>query len=278
VERTALGWEAHFASQVDPVETVRRVVGEERGAYRLAEDVEGTSGSGTKPPLPTRSGAGSRSRRRRKRWTATATRSTNMRVLFAALAAILALHQADGANTYSVRLDTSKGAIVIEVHPDWAPLGADRFRELVAAGYYDDNRFFRVVAGRWAQFGINGNPLVASAWRSRTIPDDPRKMSNVRGTVAFAFAVPNGRTTQVYIALTDLSATQDAQGFAPFGRVVRGMDVADRLNPEYGENSGSGIRAGRQQPLFDGGNAYLDREFPRLDRILRAQILGETGR
>ena len=175
---------------------------------------------------------------------------------------------------YNVRLDTSKGVVVVAVHRDWAPHGADRFYELVTSGYYDDNRFFRVVAGRWAQFGIHGDPQVAAAWRTRTIPDDPRKVSNTRGTVAFAFAVPDGRTTQVYIALSDLSATQDAQGFAPFGRVVDGMEVADRLNAEYGENAGSGIRAGRQQPLFAGGNAYLDREFPRLDRIIRARIAG----
>ena len=175
---------------------------------------------------------------------------------------------------YRVQLDTTKGPIVIEVHRDWAPHGADRFYELVTSGYYDDNRFFRVVAGRWAQFGINGDPSVAKTWREKTIPDDPRKQSNVRGTVAFAFASPNGRATQVYIALGDLSSTQDAQGFAPFGRVVSGP--ADALNSEYGEQSGSGIRAGRQQPLYDlngGGNAYLDREFPRLDRILRARIL-----
>jgi homoserine O-acetyltransferase len=174
---------------------------------------------------------------------------------------------------FTVQLETSKGAIVIDVQRDWAPHGADRFHELVTSGYYNDSRFFRVVAGRWAQFGINGDPAVAQAWRERTIPDDPRKTSNVRGTVAFAFAVPNGRTTQVYIALDDLSPTQDAQGFAPFGRVVRGMDVADRLNAEYGESSGSGIRAGRQQPLFDGGNAYLDREYPRLDRLIRARVM-----
>jgi homoserine O-acetyltransferase len=93
-----------------------------------------------------------------------------------------------------------------------------------------------------------------------------------RGRVAFAFAVPNGRTSQVYIALRDLSY-QDEQGFVPFGEVVEGMDVADALNSEYGENSGGGIRAGRQQPLFDGGNAYLDREFPRLDRLLRARVV-----
>jgi peptidyl-prolyl cis-trans isomerase A (cyclophilin A) len=178
--------------------------------------------------------------------------------------------------TFRVRVETTKGPMVIEVHRDWAPRGADRFRELVTSGYFDDTRFFRVVAGRWAQFGINGDPAVANAWRTKTIPDDPRTQSNVRGTVAFAFAVPNGRSTQIYIALTDLSPTQDAQGFAPFGRVVEGMDVADALNSEYGESSGGGIRAGKQQPLFDpvkGGNVYLDREFPRLDRIIRATIL-----
>ena len=191
------------------------------------------------------------------------------------LAALLLTIQAAAAvpPVFSVRLDTTKGPIVIEVHRDWAPHGADRFYELVTSGYYDDNRFFRVVAGRWAQFGINGNPEVAKKWRERAIPDDPRRESNVRGSVAFAFAVPNGRTTQVYIALTDLSATQDQQGFAPFGKVVSGMEAADALNSEYGENSGSGIRAGRQQPLFDGGNEYMDRQFPRLDRIRRAVVL-----
>ena len=185
----------------------------------------------------------------------------------------LMMAQVAAPSVFQVRLETTKGAIVIEVHRDWAPNGADRFYQLVTSRYYDGNRFFRVVAGRWAQFGINGDPAVAKAWRERAIPDDPRRQSNVRGTVAFAFAVPNGRTTQVYIALTDLSATQDEQGFVPFGRVVSGMEVADALNSEYGESSGSGIRAGRQQPLFDGGNAYLDRAFPRLDRIVKAVVL-----
>ncbi len=185
----------------------------------------------------------------------------------------LMMAQVAAPSMFQVRLQTTKGAIVIEVHRDWAPIGADRFYQLVTSRYYDGNRFFRVVAGRWAQFGINGDPAVAKAWRDRAIPDDPRRQSNVRGTVAFAFAVPNGRTTQVYIALTDLSATQDEQGFVPFGRVVSGMEVADALNSEYGESSGSGIRAGRQQPLFDGGNAYLDHAFPRLDRIVNAVVL-----
>ena len=173
---------------------------------------------------------------------------------------------------YRVRLDTSKGPIVIAIHRDWAPHGVGRFYELVSSGYYDDTRFFRVVKGQWAQFGINGDPRVSTRWRNATIPDDPVTQSNVRGRVSFAFKDPHGRTTQVYISLRDNSA-QDTQGFSPIGEVVEGMDVADALNSEYGEDSGGGIRAGKQQPLFDGGNAYLDRAFPRLDRILRATIV-----
>ncbi len=173
---------------------------------------------------------------------------------------------------FEVRLDTTKGAIVIAVHRDWAPNGADRFHELVTSGYFDDSRFFRVVKGQWAQFGINRDPKIASAWRERTIPDDPRTQSNTRGRVAFAFALPNGRTTQVYISLRD-NSYQDEQGFVPFGEVVHGMEVADALNSEYGETSGGGIRAGKQPALLDGGNAYLDREFPRLDRLLHARVM-----
>jgi homoserine O-acetyltransferase len=195
-----------------------------------------------------------------------------MRMVVAALMFCGAVLSDSAPAVFRVRLETTKGPIVIEVHRDWAPLGADRFHELVTAGYFDDNRFFRVVKGQWAQFGINGDPAVANRWRTRTFPDDPRIQSNVRGMVAFAFAEPDARTSQVYIALKDLSDPQDTQGFAPFGRVVAGMEVADALNSEYGESSGSGIRAGKQQPLFDGGNAYLDREFPRLDRLLRAVV------
>ena len=194
-----------------------------------------------------------------------------MRMTVAALA--LALMQTSAAPPqFRVRVETTKGAFVVEVHRDWAPHGADRFYELVTSGYYDDSRFFRVVKGQWAQFGINGDPRVATRWRTMTIPDDPNKASVVRGRVAFAFKDPNGRTTQVYISLRDNTA-QDTQGFAPFGEVVEGMDVADALNSEYGENAGGGIRGGRQQPLFDGGNAYLDREYPRLDRLIRARIV-----
>ena len=173
---------------------------------------------------------------------------------------------------FRVRLDTTKGAIVIAVHRAWAPHGADRFHELVTTRYFDNSRFFRVVKGQWAQFGIAGDPAMATEWRPRTIPDDPPAQSNVRGRVAFAFKDPGARTTQIYISLRD-NSYQDTQGFVPFGEVVQGMDVADALNSEYGESAGGGIRAGHQQPLFDGGNAYLDREYPRLDRLLTAAVM-----
>jgi peptidyl-prolyl cis-trans isomerase A (cyclophilin A) len=195
-----------------------------------------------------------------------------MRMTLAAAALALMQASASAPPQFRVRLESTKGPIVIEVHRDWAPHGADRFYELVTSGYYDDSRFFRVVKGQWAQFGINGDPRVATRWRTMTIPDDPNKASVVRGRVAFAFKDPNGRTTQVYISLRDNTA-QDTQGFAPFGEVVEGLAVADALNSEYGENAGGGIRGGRQQPLFEGGNAYLDREYPRLDRLIRARIV-----
>ena len=179
---------------------------------------------------------------------------------------------------FDVRLDTSKGKILIEVHRDWAPHGADRFYDLVRAGYYDGDRFFRVIRGRWAQFGINGDPNISNAWRMQTIPDDPRRESNVRGTIAFAFAVPDGRTTQVFINLRDNSATHDPESFAPFGKVIAGMEVAEALDSEYGEAAGSGIRAGKQEPLFRMGNGYLERHFPRLDYIRHAIVVKPTGK
>ena len=171
-----------------------------------------------------------------------------------------------------IRFETSKGNVVMEVRRDWAPLGAARFVNLVRYGYYDNARIFRIRKGYWAQFGIAGDPAASARWRTRTIADDPPGQSNVRGRVAFAFKDPGGRTTQIYISLRD-NSYQDAQGFVPFGEVVEGMDVADALNSEYGEQSGGGIRAGRQQPLFDGGNAWLDREYPRLDRLLHAAVM-----
>jgi len=173
---------------------------------------------------------------------------------------------------YKVRLETSKGLIVIAVHRDWAPNGADRFHELVTSGYYDEARFFRVRPGTWIQFGIAADPKVAQAWRTKTIPDDPYKgVSNKRGSVAFAFKDPNGRTTQVFINLRDNSETHDREPFLVFGEVIEGMEVADALYAEYGEGPG-GIRAGKQDPVFEGGNVYLKAKFPLLDYIKNARV------
>ena len=173
---------------------------------------------------------------------------------------------------FRVRLATNKGDIVFELHRSWAPKGVDHFFNLVKAGYYDDNRFSRVIQGKWTQFGVSGDPEIAKVWRDKPIADDPRVESNVRGTVAFAFAVKNGRTTQVFINTRDNQATHDVEPFVPIGKVVEGMDVVDRLNSQYGETSGGGIRAGRQGAMFEEGNAWLDRNFPNLDRIQRATI------
>ncbi len=174
---------------------------------------------------------------------------------------------------FQVRLETNKGVIGLEINRNWAPHGVDRFYNLVCAGYFDGTRFFRVIRGKWAQFGINGNPKVSGAWRNKTIVDDPRRQSNIRGTIAYAFAVPNGRTTQLFINLRDNTATHDAEPFVPIGRVKEGMEIADSLYADYGEDSGGGIRAGKQQQLFEGGNAYLKKNFPKLDFIVRATLI-----
>ncbi|HET7626376.1 MAG TPA: TIM-barrel domain-containing protein [Verrucomicrobiae bacterium] len=178
---------------------------------------------------------------------------------------------------FLTRLDTSKGPIVIEVHRDWSPHGADRFYNLIRAGYFNGAKFFRVIQGKWAQFGIAADPKVSEAWHDRTIADDPRVISNTRGTVAFAFAVPNGRTTELFINLRDNSATHDPEPFVPFGKIIQGMDVADSLNSEYGESAGGGIRGGKQGPLFEIGNAYLEKNFPRLDFIRRAMAVPDSA-
>jgi cyclophilin family peptidyl-prolyl cis-trans isomerase len=173
---------------------------------------------------------------------------------------------------FHVRVETSAGAFVIEAHRNWAPHGVDRLHELVQAGYFDDSRFFRVVPGFIAQFGIAGDPKVASAWRSRTIPDDPVVQSNKRGFISYAMTGPDTRSTQIFINLADNSRL-DAQGFAPIGQVVEGMEVVEKLYSRYGETSGGGMRVGRQQKMFEEGNAWLDREFPKLDRLVRATIV-----
>jgi homoserine O-acetyltransferase len=175
---------------------------------------------------------------------------------------------------FRVKFETTAGSFVIEVHRDWSPHGADRFYELVRAKYFDDSRFFRVVPGRWVQFGINGNPAIAQQQRHITVPDDPLKQHNTPGYVAFSNTGPDTRSTQVYINLGDNTARNDIEaGFAPFGQVVEGMDIVEKLYGGYGENSGGGMRAGHQDQMFEGGNAYLDREYPKLDKLIRATII-----
>jgi peptidyl-prolyl cis-trans isomerase A (cyclophilin A) len=176
-------------------------------------------------------------------------------------------------NVYRVKIETTKGPFVIEAHRDWAPHAADRFYELVKTGYYDDSRFFRVVAGKWAQFGIHQDPKIAQKWRKNTIPDDKVTQHNLRGFIGFANTGSATRSTQVYINLGDNSRLDAEPGFAPFGRIVEGMDVVERLYSEYGENSGGGMRAGHQDQMFSEGNAYLDREFPKLDHLIRARVI-----
>jgi len=173
---------------------------------------------------------------------------------------------------YDVRLETTKGNIVLQVSRALAPRGADRFYHLVESGFYDDSRFYRVIAGRFAQFGIAGDPAIARIWQNERFPDDPVKASNTRGTFAYAMTGPDARTTQIYINTGDQTRL-DATGFAPFGKVIEGMDVVDRLYAGYGEASGGGMRAGHQDKLFEEGNAYLDREFPLLDKLIRAEIV-----
>ena len=153
-----------------------------------------------------------------------------------------------------MRFETGKGAFVVEAHRDWAPRGADRFYNLVRAGFFDDSRFFRVRAGFIAQFGIPGDPAVAAVWQNRTIPDDPARQSNARGFVSYAMTGPGARTTQLFINLGDNSRL-DKDGFAPVGRVVEGMEVVDRLYAGYGEEAGGGMRGGKQGKIFAGGDA-----------------------
>lgn len=174
--------------------------------------------------------------------------------------------------TFRVRVETTRGPFTIELTRALAPIGVDHLYHLVRAGYYDDSRFSRTVAGWITQFGIAGDPAVTAVWASRPIRDDPVRASNVRGSVIFAMTGPDTRTTQVVVNRRD-NLSQDAQGFAPLGYVVQGMDVVDSLYSGYGERSGGGMRAGHQQRVLSEGNAYLDREFPLLDHLIRATVV-----
>ena len=181
-----------------------------------------------------------------------------------------AAFRAQAPDSFRARFETAKGVFVIAVHRAWAPRGADRFYNLVRSGYYDGVRFFRVLPGFMAQFGIHGDPAVSVAWREQRIADDPVGRTNGRGMVSFATAGPGTRTTQVFINFAN-NDRLDAMGFAPFGEVVAGMDVVDALYAGYGEGAprGRGPDQGRMQAE---GNAYLERAFPQLDVVKIARI------
>lgn len=174
---------------------------------------------------------------------------------------------AKAPETFKAQFDTTKGKFIIEVTRSLAPHGADRFYNLVRSGYFTDIAFFRVIPGFMCQFGINGDPSVSAKWREATIPDDPVKGSNTRGTITFAMAGPNTRTTQLFINFGN-NVNLDSMGFAPFGKVIEGMDVVDKINGEYGENAPD-----VQGHIQMEGNAYLKKDFPNLDYIKSATIL-----
>jgi peptidyl-prolyl cis-trans isomerase A (cyclophilin A) len=165
---------------------------------------------------------------------------------------------------FRTRFETSKGPFVVEAHRDWAPLGVDRFYQLVKSGFFDNSRFFRIVPGFVVQFGLHADPAVSRTWEPLTLTDDPVAQSNKRGYVSFATSGPNSRTTQMFINLGD-NVNLDGMGFSPIGLVVEGMSIVDRFNAEYEEGP-------NQARIRESGNAYLEKEFPRLDFIRTARI------
>ena len=178
-------------------------------------------------------------------------------------------------DTFKAQFDTTKGKFTVEVTRSLSPNGADRFYNLVRSGYFKDIAFFRVIPGFMCQFGIHGDPAISAKWREAAIPDDPVKGSNTRGTITFATAGPNTRTTQFFINFGD-NSNLDSMGFSPFGKVIEGMDVVDKINGEYGEGAprGGGPHQGRVQME---GNAYLKKDFPNLDYIKSVTILPAAG-
>jgi peptidyl-prolyl cis-trans isomerase A (cyclophilin A) len=174
---------------------------------------------------------------------------------------------AKAPETFKAKFETTKGTIVIEVHREWSPNGADRFYNLVKNGYYDGVKFFRVVPGFVVQWGIHGDPAIANKWLQSNIPDDAVKESNKRGFITYAKSgAPNSRSVQLFINLGDNSRL-DATGFAPFGKVTEGMDVVDKLHGGYAE--GLTKLQGR---IAEEGNAFLEKNYPLLDAIKKATI------
>ncbi len=175
-------------------------------------------------------------------------------------------------DSFKVAFETSKGNFTVMAHRDWAPRGVDRFYHLVQLGYFDDARFFRVLSGFMAQFGMSGNPRVTAAWEPLTIADDPVKQNNVRGMVTFAAGgAPNTRGTQLFINYAD-NRNLDGMGFAPIGQVIEGMSAVDSLYADYGEGAPDGAGPSQERIAAE-GNAYLTKNFPKLDFIKSARIV-----
>ncbi len=181
------------------------------------------------------------------------------------------LAKAKAPEQFKVKFETTKGNFVLQVTRSWAPQGADRFYNLVKIGFYNDLAFFRVIDGFMAQFGISGDPKINTKWDPATISDDPVKESNKHGTISFATAGPNTRTTQLFINFAD-NTMLDKSGFAPFGKVIEGMTVVDNLYKEYGEGAPRGM--GPSQGLIQSqGNSYLKSHFPKLDYIKNLSVV-----
>ena len=180
---------------------------------------------------------------------------------------------------FRLRFETTQGIFVLEAVRAYGPIGVDRLYNLARLGYFDDTRVHRVRAGYIAQWGLHGDSAVNAAWKGRYLRDDPPRSRNARGTFAFSYEGPgreHTRNTQLYVNLAD-NTRNDIEPFTVLGTVVEGMAVLDSLYSGYGEESGSGVRQGKQGPLERGGNSYMDREFPKLDRIVRVTILKDKA-
>ena len=200
--------------------------------------------------------------------------AASMLTMFAAVAACGeaktdAVPSGPAPDSFRVAFTTNKGAFVVEATRAWSPNGADRFYALARSGFFDENRFFRVIPGYIAQFGINDQKKVNESWDDKPLPDDPPRESNARGTLVFTSSGPNTRSHQLFINLKD-NPKLDAQGFVPFGRVVSGMGVVDSLYDDYGDTP-------QQQMIQALGNNYLLRMFPKLDYITTARIVGDSA-
>lgn len=194
-----------------------------------------------------------------------------MRPLLLVLALLVPAQDPRAPAEFKIKLETTKGDILIKVTRDWAPRGADRLHALVKAGYYDQCRFYRVLPKYLAQFGISGTPATAARWKEQPIEDDPVKEKNTRGRLTFAKGGPNSRTTNLFLNLKD-NTSLDSQGFAPVGEVVEGLEIADQLFSGYGDGAPKG-RGPSQKRIYEEGNAWLEKDFKDLDVLRKATIV-----